>query len=148
MEDVKTCLASWLREADTWGDEKVELRGDKIAKRFRLVFKGDMHTATRRAAKARTLLRTRDGWRAFPSFRSATGKVLNKVYIDVDKNACQVRKEREVKVLLRVTLALLPEDVKDRTLRAAASVCSMEPPRFAAWSRHQTWTHHAVRLLS
>ena len=83
---------------------------DAPSRRFILSFTGDAGTASRRAGKARALLRSDGRWREFGAYRTVTGGSDHRVYVSVDKNPRQFRTETDAKRLVasirEVALAL------------------------------------------
>ena len=92
--EVKRVLLSWLADADCNSNDKAEIFGAKAERRFTIQFKGNAGYAQRNLNKGRALLRNpQGGWREFPQPPIAAGGATTKVYVDVDKNPYQLKRE-------------------------------------------------------
>ena len=97
--EVERALRPWLMEAGC-DDGKAKILGPDSSRRFVVQFKGSAHSAKLAASKARSLLRGHDGsWRHFEPPSLAAGGGTTDIYINVDKNRCQQKRERDFKWL-------------------------------------------------
>jgi hypothetical protein len=98
--EVERVLRPWLDEAGCDNDTKACVLGPDTAHRFTIHFKGVSGLALSRLRKSRALLRTPGGeWRQFPNLDTSAGGTTDKIYIDIDKNPCQLKRERDGKRL-------------------------------------------------
>ena len=98
--EVTRVLTPWLTDADCGTTDKAEIYGADAGRRFTIQFKGNAGYAQRNLNKARSLLKDQSGvWRQFPEPTLAAGATKTKVYVDIDKNACQLKREGDGKRL-------------------------------------------------
>ena len=108
--ELRSAIRSWLVDADCPTDDRAELLGPESGQRFTVHFKGMAGLATNRLRKARSLLREPGGtWRSFPQLATAARGVVDKFYIDIDKNPCQLKRERDGKRLIKSMQELYPD---------------------------------------
>lgn len=108
--ELRNAIRPWLSDADCPSDDRAELLGPESGRRFTIHFKGMAGLATNRLRKARSLLREPGGnWRSFPQLTTTAGGTVDKFYIDVDKNPCQLKRERDGKRLHRSLVELYPD---------------------------------------
>ena len=98
--EVERVLRPWLEEAGCDNNGKAEVLGPDSAHKFTIHFKGLAGLAQNRLRKARTLLKLPGGtWREFGVLNTSAGGTSDKIYIDVDKNPCQLKREFDGKRL-------------------------------------------------
>jgi len=106
---VNRTLRPWLAEAECEDDSTAALLGPNEGHRFVIHFKGIIGTAKLRLGKARSLLRNHGGdRRTWPSFRTIAGGSCDRLFIDVDKNPCQQKREYSARKLRDALLHLYP----------------------------------------
>lgn len=109
-DELYNGIKSWLSDADCSTRDRAELLGPVSGRRFTVHFKGMAGLATNRLRKARSLLREPGGgWRAFPQLTTTSGGVADKIYIDIDKNPFQLKRERDGKRMHRALMELYPD---------------------------------------
>ncbi len=108
--NLQTALDEWLHDADV-DTQFTKLSGPESGRRFTLHFLGPPDTAARRLHKAKTALRLPGGtWRTW-SIVTSSGATTSNVFIDVDKNGCQIAKERDARRLFRSFQQVLGDPV-------------------------------------
>ena len=107
--EVERVLRPWLEEAGCDDNGKAEVLGPDSARKFTVHFKGLAGLAQNRLRKARALLRNPGGaWREFPVLKTSAGGEIDKIYIDIDKNGCQLKREFDGKRLRQTFQHLYP----------------------------------------
>ena len=103
--ELRKAILPWMEDAKCHFPDDVLLQGPDAGTRFVLKFVGPPGIAINRMRRARDLLRTADdNWREFPNYPTTNNGTSNCIYVDVDKNPEQLKRERDAK-RLRAALA-------------------------------------------
>ena len=130
--ELASALRPWLEEADCESTAKADVLGPDSGKRITIHFKGMAGVAFNRLKKARSLLRLSGGtWRSFPAVPTTAGGSCSQIYIDVDKNPCQQKRERNGKQLRQALEKLYPIKNKDFRLNRVDGLITFKGTPFA-----------------